>query len=226
MDRLLTIRTAAASFDLTTLDSVKVELGITDQNSDEMLSTRITRASAAAARYCKREFIAEAVTEQFRSYPFIDSASLVNIPEFIYLRRRPIISLDAVLQPDDQSLSLASVIEDAEPLIEGIDFEVDYAAAKLTRLHGDRPTCWRFRKLTIATTAGYTFPGTLPPDVEAAVSALVNYLWFTAARDPTIRAQNIPGVLETQWWVGPAGVTDFWPPQVVDYLAPYVETRF
>jgi len=88
MYRFLTVVTPAQSQDMTTRDRIKDEIGII--GNDTLIDGFIRDASRAAAKYCHREFIAQEVTETFRPYPYVDSASLTNLPEFIYLRRFPV----------------------------------------------------------------------------------------------------------------------------------------
>ncbi len=219
MDRLLTVTTPAPSKDLTTLAAVKLELGITNGASDAALKSLITAASRAAANKCNGELIYEAVSEQFRPYPFIDNASLTNAPEFIWLRRLPIVAV-------------AALVEDDVTLIEGTDFEIDHQAGRLIRLYNDMPTRWHFRKLVAQYGGGYIFPGTtvapatLEADLERAVIEIVKDMWFATGRDPLIKSENIPGVREVQYWVGSVGSDGGWPPRVTDLLGPFQRPLF
>jgi hypothetical protein len=217
MDRIVTVTVPATSRDLTTIARVKLNLGITDTNSDTLLSGLVTGASGAAAKFCKRALISETVSERYRAYPFVDSASLTNHPSYLYLTRRPV-------------TAIASIVEDDVALTAGTDFEYDGETGKLIRLHSDLPTRWRFRKLTVVYTGGYTYPALIQsqaPDIENAVVELVKDLWFSKGRDPLLKSiDQASGIGRQEWWVGSTGQVGDWPQKFVDFLAPYVDGGF
>lgn len=219
MDRLLTVVTPAASRDLTALATVKTQLGISGSASDGLLSSLITSASKAAANKCNGELIYEVVSEQFRPYPFLGAPSLSNLPTYIHLRRLPVAAVQLVT-------------EDDVALVEGTDYEIDAQRGKITRLYNDLAYGWRFRKLVIQYGGGYVFPDsggsprTLPEDLEQAVIEIVKDMWFAANRDPLVKAENIPGVREVQYWVGSIGSDGGWPPRVTDLLGAYQRPLF
>lgn len=211
MQTSIEITIPAGSYDLCTVDQLRELLSAPSSITDLFLGELVTRASKAAVKLCRRGFIAETITEQWRSFPHVDSASLANFPNNIWLHRPPIVSV-------------ISVVEDAVTLVPGTDYEIDTTRGRITRLCNDIPLRWRFRKLEIEYQGGYTFPdGTLPEDVQAGVLELAKDLYFSRGRDPMVRAENVPGVLEKQYWVG--GVGDdgsAWPQRAVDYLAGYI----
>lgn len=213
MDRILTVVTPAASKDLTTAVRFKLELGITGSAGDVLIGDYVATASRAAANYCNGELISEGVSEQFRAYSIIDSASLTNLPEYIWLRRLPI---EAV----------SSVNEDGDALVEGTDFELDYPRGRLVRLRNDIPVRWYFRKLIVAYTGGYTYPGTLEPDIEQAVLEIMKDIWFARQRDPLLRSDQVAGIGAQQYWEGGAAGTSSWPPKVVGLLGPFQRALF
>lgn len=219
MYRFLTVATPARSKDLTTRAQIKLELGSTVDGNDALIDSFITQASRAAAKYCHREFAFEEVVETFRPYPFVDSASLTNLPEYIYLRRFPVVSFSV----DQSNVPLFTV--DGDPVVEGTDFECDRENGRLVWLNNDMPLRWHFRKIVCRYSGGYTFPGTLEHDIERAVIEIVKDMWFARKRDPMLRQMNVPGAADLQYWIGAAG-GDSWPPKVVDLLAPYVAGMF
>ncbi len=115
-------------------------------------------------------------------------------------------------------------------LIEGTDFELDYPRGRLVRLHNDIPVRWYFRKLIVAYTGGYTFPGgssPLEPDIEQAVLEIMKDIWFARMRDPLLRSDQVAGIGSQQYWLGgsaPGGTS--WPPKVVDLLGPFQRPLF
>lgn len=226
MDRILTVVTPAATRDLTTLDAVKAELGITATDTDALFAKMVTRASAAAVTYCRRPLVSETVSEQirgqhFRHYPFaypnyVDGTRhQAHSQGALYLRRYPI-------------AAIASIVEDDDTLVAGTDYEFDPETGRLNRLINGGAAHWMFRKLTVQYTGGYVVPDTLPPEIEEAVIAYVRALWFARRRDPLVRTQTIPGVLETQWQYRTqppttGGKTTAWPDGFTDLLDPYVD---
>jgi len=77
----------------------------------------------------------------------------------------------------------------------------------------------------VAYTAGFILPGAsgrnLPYAIEGAVVALVSDYWASSGRDPTLRAESIPGVIERQFWVGAVGEAQLLPPRVLASIAPF-----
>jgi hypothetical protein len=214
VNRILTVTSPAASKLLTSLVTVRQELGITSSANDAQLTRYILAASRAAAHKCNGELVLEGVTEQFRPYPFIDSASLTNAPEFIHLRRTPV-------------AEIVSVTEDDRTLLQDTDFEIDSRLGRLTRLYSDLPMRWHFRKLVVVYTGGYAPPiGDSEPDLEQAAIEIVKDMWSAKARDPLIRSEEATGIFRTEYWVGSLGEDGGWPPKVTDLLAPYQRPKF
>lgn len=216
MDRDLTIITPATSKNLTTLARVKQELGQTTSKNDTLLTGYIATASRAAARYCRGEIVSEEVSDRFRAYPIIDSASLTNLPRKIYLSRTPV-------------TAIASVTEDGIALVQDTDYELHGVdqVAYLVRLCNDYPIPWAFRKTVVQYTAGYALGTTLEPDIEQAVVEMVKDMWSAQKRDPLIRSEEVQGVGRIDYWVGPtSGDSEDWPPKITALLAPYQRAAF
>jgi hypothetical protein len=74
----------------------------------------------------------------------------------------------------------------------------------------------------VAYTGGFILPGqtgrNLDYAIEGAVVALVSDYWASRGRDPTLRAETIPGVIERQWWIGAVGDPSLLPPRVLASL--------
>jgi hypothetical protein len=88
------------------------------------------------------------------------------------------------------------------------------------------PCAWSFCKsVVVAYTGDFILPGesgrNLPPAIEGAVVALVSDYWASRGRDPTLRAETIPGVIERQFWVGAVGDPAMLPPRVLASLDPF-----
>jgi len=92
-----------------------------------------------------------------------------------------------------------AVVENAVPLAEGVDFLVQYDVGQLVRLDSRLcPRRWPSFSVTASYQAGYA---TIPLDVVEAVVLLVKHRWFARKRDPYLRQENIPGVIEQSWWI-------------------------
>lgn len=212
MYRLLTVTTPAISKDLTTVAAVKADLGVSSTANDAVLATMVTQASKFVAKYCRREFVAETVTETFRPYPFVDSASLNNLPDYIWLRRTPVVAFS---QDGNGNLLFT---RDGEALTENVDFECDHSIGRIVWLWNDMPLRWHFRKLVIPYIGGFT-TGHVDDDVQRATIETVKQLWFFRSRDPYVKAHEIPNVASITYADVMRGG---WPtPQIAALLAPW-----
>src|SRR5262245_35289781 len=91
MGSIVTVLTPAVTQDLTTLETAKVELGVTDPAEDNKILTQIRQASDAIAYYCNRVFGLETVEETF-----ID----VTYRKALRLTRRPVVQILSLTQSE------------------------------------------------------------------------------------------------------------------------------
>lgn len=199
---------AASSYDLTTLATVKAELGITATDKDANLARYITEASAFAAKFCNRVFPVEAVSDQF----FLDrdpNRVLIGGAKPLQLSRYPILASPA-----------AVVTEDGTVLTLSTDYLVDADPGQLTRLDGNGwPKRWPALSLVVVYSSGFA---TIPADVAGAVIRLVKVRHFGATRDPMLRQESVDGVWSGAWWFGSGpGGTGNLPPDVQEMLEAY-----
>ena len=188
---ILTVTTAAAARNLTTVDAVRAALGLgaLDDADAALLARLVDSESRAIEGWCNRVFARDAVSEQFRPDHAGDS---------LLLARAPVVSV-------------ASVVEGATTLT-AADWEADADSGLLYRLHGaDSRMSWAAVKIAVAYTAGYLMPGgterpTLPADLESACVDLVKLRWFARGRDPLLRSQSIPGVADFGYALPGAGM--------------------
>lgn len=183
-----TVASAAASRDLTTLATVKQELGVTTSTSDEILGRFITEQSVFAATYCGRQFTQETLVDLFRLH-CADYNALI-------LSRAPIVSI-------------TSIVENSATLAVG-EYEFDADTGEVWRLNGsDQRMAWAAGKVTVTFVGGYQLLATLPYDVERGVIELVKELYYAKTRDPMVRAEAVEGIGRTEFWVGsvPGGGT-------------------
>ncbi len=203
MKSIVTVTSAASSYDLTTLGNVKSELSITDTSHDDDLRRYITASSASAANYCNRVFPVETVSERFlpgHCYQWIHKS------EILQLARYPLITV-------------TSVTEDDTALTVNTDYLINASNGQLTRLSSEHSIRWLALGITVVYSSGYA---TIPSDLEDAVIRLVAKRYFSKGRDSTLRQESIPGVREAAYWIAsgdkaPGNIT----PDIADILDNY-----
>jgi uncharacterized phiE125 gp8 family phage protein len=222
MRSVVQIVTPSKSELLTTLSRVKGELNITTGTNDEVLQAKIAEASSDVQAAIGYRLPSEDVVETFWRDDGQHWLRLgphgANPPETtLFLKRTPV-------------SAIASVTVDDLPL-DSSEWRLDPDAGLLDRLTPDgRPCAWCFCKsVIVAYTAGFILPGNpgrrppfgLPAGVEGAVVALVSDYWASRGRDPTLRAESIPGVIDRQFWVGAVGDPGLLPPRVWASIAQF-----
>lgn len=196
-----TVSTAAASFDLTVLATVKEELAITDTDADAKLTRLIAMSSAAVEKYCNRVFAQETLIDTFR----LNDDGAVPC---LLLSRMPV-------------SSISSVVEDGTTLT-AADYELVAAKGELWRVDSDdEQQNWENAKIVVTFVAGYELLDGLPQDVERAAIELVKQGWFALSRDPLVKSEDVPGVLSTAYWVGEMGDNGAVPPHAASLLDKY-----
>jgi uncharacterized phiE125 gp8 family phage protein len=211
MRSVVEIVTPAESELLTTLDRVKSELQIATDANDEMLKAKIAEASsdiqAAVGKRLPREDVKETFWHDHDVHP-LRAARFGNPAQTtLFLNRTPVSAIASVTV-DDIALDSSQV-------------RLDPDAGLIDRLSPDGfPCSWCFCKSVIVTyTGGYVLPGntgrSLPYGIEGAVVALVSDYWASRGRDPTLRSESIPGLIDRQFWVGAVGDPGLLPPRVL-----------
>lgn len=196
---MLTVLTEAQATDLTTLAAVKSELGVEGGQDNSWLSLQIKVASQVVTNYLN---IVEAddgtvtlgqetLAETFRVHHsrYLSRRLDSERTQYLILSRRPV-------------SGIASVIQDGVTL-DPSEYEVD-GAGVLKHLASDRPKDWNGNKIVVTYTAGWLLPGqsgsNLPADIESAAISLVKMNWFARKRDPNVKSENIPGVLQVDYF--------------------------
>lgn len=204
MTLISTVTDNANSYDLTSLANVKAELGISDTNSDTLLARYITSASLAAEQYCNRAFVVESIQDQF----FSDERSSLfrNGLEKLQLSRWPI-------------NDLTSVVENSVTLVANTDFITDVASGQLVRIDSNgNLRRWSVLPIVVVYDSGYD---TIPGDIEDAVIRMVTRRFASKGRDPNLKQQNIPGVIEQSWWIATGTDSGNMSPDISDILDNY-----
>jgi uncharacterized phiE125 gp8 family phage protein len=220
MRSVVQIVAPAASEALTTLARVKSELKIKTGEHDEILNAKIAEASsdvqAAIGKRLPREDVVETYWHDDAVLPFtVSRSSRFGVPAetTLFLTRTPVSEIDSVMVDDIQ--------------LEPSEYRLDPDAGLLDRLSTDGyPCAWCFCKsVIVAYTAGYVLPGNpgrnLANGIEGAVVALVSDYWASRGRDPTLRSETIPGVIQREFWVGAVGDPELLPPRVLASIAQF-----
>lgn len=198
---------ALSNYDLTTIDVVKDELNILDNAKDATLKRYITSASAAAAQYCNRTFQAEELQDEFwpDREPF--QPQLPGHADVLQMSRYPVQS------------PVISVVENSIPLTDKVDFRVDYKIGKLIRLDRNLyPRRWCAWPIVVQFVGGFA---PIPDDVEDAIVRMVTRRYSAKGRDPNLKQQNTPGVLEQSWWIATGAESGNMSPDITDVLDNY-----
>jgi hypothetical protein len=199
---------ALSNYDLTSLDEVKDELSIPDNSRDTTLKRYISSASAAASQYCNRRFQAEQLQDEFWPEREAFQYMLPGGIEELQLSRWPVIP------------PVISVIENGTALIENTDFRVNYDSGALIRLDSLNfyPRKWAAWPIVVQYVGGFAI---IPEDVEDAVIRMVSRRYSARGRDPNLKQQNIPGVLEQSWWIASGADSGNMAPDIADVLDNY-----
>jgi hypothetical protein len=174
-----TVSVEAQSKNMTSIERVKRELGVTVDTHNTFIYEAITQASAEIVSYCRREFAKETVVESFR----------VGEPVgILQLSRRPIVSV-------------SSIVESGVTLTTD-DYEIDALTGWIYRLDGnDERRGWECGKIVVTAVVGWEMLTDLPSDLERICIDLVKSKWFARKRDPLVKREEVPGVLLTEYWV-------------------------
>lgn len=165
--------------DLTTLASVKLELGITDNSQDAWISEQIHQVSQQFATMCNRNFSQETLIDYF-DVPCRDSSPLV-------LSRIPVTGILEINEGD------------AVVSLDGVEFDEEsgtvYRRVPGTRLLNSNWFGGFFGTVSIKFIGGYQLLATLPYDIEHACNLMMKTRIYSKGRDPTVRSESIPGVM-------------------------------
>lgn len=229
---ILTVVTPAVTHDLTTLETVKDELNVTDTASDARYTRWIAEASGFVRSYCNRTFASETVSELWRpgtpawspdrnwSGLYADYNRSWNHADdrshgALKLRRWPVTAIVSISEDDAAALTTD-------------DYEIDAEMGWVWRLSGQSAgvggvrSGWYASKIVVTYTAGYALLDGLPYGIESACIEVVKHRQFARERDPMLRQQSIPGELEQQWWVPGANESGV-PPTIRAMLDPWRE---
>jgi hypothetical protein len=180
---MLTIISPAAHQRLTTVEALRVELGLTGGADDAYLEALIEQASAAMASWCGRSFALESVRETLHR----DGRAGT-----LMLSRWPVVSIEAV--------TIGGTVLDpalAEAEDGGFLYQLDGNGCRIG---------WPSGRAVVDYRAGYVLPdkpaSTLPKDIERAAIIQVKAWFLGRDRDPLTRSENVEGVGSTDYFSG------------------------
>jgi hypothetical protein len=209
MRSIVTVTAASDDSNLTTLERVKAELDISenDSSSDMVLNAKIAEASDDIEASLGFRLARETVVETFWHEQY-DST-----PEKFVLDRTPV-------------STIASVVVDGVT-IDPSNYRFDQNTGELFALRNGCPSVWIFWQSVVVTyDGGYMLPSagkdcTLPAGIQGACVGLVSSFWAAKGRDPTVKVIDVPGLMRTEFWVGSVGEAGELPPDIVTKLAPF-----
>jgi len=190
----ITVNTSAPHRELTLIEVVKSELGITGSSHDGLLANYIKRASDFIVSHTGREFVRETVTELLPA----------KGSRFMTLSRRPIVSITQVKLDGSTISSTTYSIDDANA---GIVFREDRwtntgitTSFITTRPSGDGRRDWSIKYV-----AGYITPGStegesnLPSDIEFACAEIVKAWYLSRTENANIKRQRVGDASEEKF---------------------------
>ena len=177
---------------LTTLDTVKGELGITDASQDDTLTRYINMASDFAEQYCATEFFYEEdIEEKVAGYGSM----------FLQVSRVPLLSIDSIsLGGDDLDSDNYEIHPDgAEGRIYFLS-GTTWTAASLDVIDTTTLPGSERREYIVTYTGGYITPKqedeavgtrTLPWDLEDACISMVNNRYAMKGKDSGVKSEKL-----------------------------------
>jgi hypothetical protein len=162
----------ADSYDLATLDEIKLMLGIAPSNTaeDELLAMWITQYSDVIATRCHRVFAKEKVIETWRG----DTKPFDTDNGRVFLTHYPVADADieSITAPDGTTIDAG--------------YELDNACGKLQFFDAT----WS-EPIRVTYTGGYDLPDDAPPALKQALALIVNSARIWQSRSLTSGVRSI-----------------------------------
>jgi hypothetical protein len=153
-DRVCKVLTPAPTYDLLTLDELKVSMAIppTDTTQDAQLSQLITRFSDVIATTCNRVFAYEEVKETWRCTMQDSAAGMLRLFPSHY----------PILEADLESITLSD-----GTVVDPSTYVVEEKSGKIELLQSAT------QPLTVTYKGGYVVPGACPPALKEACELMI-----------------------------------------------------
>ena len=212
---VISVTTQASDLTLLTIEELRSATGQTNNSKDVVLKRLGCRIADALTEACKvatdgakpPTLRQETLTETFRLNRWWNRRNHQSERTTLILARRPIVSV-------------ASVVE-AGAILDPCSYEIHAGEGTLVRLFNDAPSHWCLDKIVVTYTAGWA---TVPEGLKRAAEKLVAFYWSELSKDPLLRIENIPGVLERTYWIGSPSDPSI-PQDVMDDLGPYINLQ-
>lgn len=221
--RNVTVTVPATRLDLVTLQQVKRELGIdtaeSESSDDTILQDMITGYSARIAKYCRRVFVKETVSEdqwpdsyRHRDHHYSHNLSgrspggLGETDQVIIVSRKPIISITSI-NIDDNSVDVNSGIRKSDN------------NGMIWKLNSGYTCGWNIYKLAnIVYEAGYAI-NDVPSDIQRALIITVKENFQNSEQNQRLKLERVDGVGSWSYY----DREDAFPPQAMDILEDWRE---
>lgn len=208
MRSIFSVVTPAADASLLSIEELRAAVGVTGGAQDVELTAMGAQLSEAIARECgvasdgvnSPTLMRETCRETFNSMAAI---GLMQAPA-LRLARRPINEVDAI-SIDGSAFDLSLVL-------------VDRPGGVLRRRAAD----WCGEEIVVEYSAGF---GAVPAGLKLAATKLMTALWSERGRDPSLKREDIPDVMEREYWVAPSA-DPLLSQEINDLLSPYRERWF
>lgn len=212
---VINVTTQATDLALLTLPELRSAVGATNNSTDATLTRLGCRISDAITQACKvatdgakpPTLLQESLIETFRLNRWWNRRDHSEPRSTLILARRPIVSVTSVAE--------------AGVTLDPCSYEIHASEGTLVRLFNDAPSHWCRDKIVITYTAGWA---TVPQGLKRAAEKLVAFYWSELSKDPLLRIENIPGVLERTYWIGSPSDPSI-PQDVMDDLGPYINLQ-
>lgn len=192
---MLTVIEPAATTALTTLDRVKMGLGIVDDANDDLLEELILDQSEYV---CALLNVAVA-GDGTRTLGLETVEEILEVP---MLSRVPIVEILSIMDGS------GNVFDPADYLVDPMTgrFIGPPSAAWMNLVYNFTPPPI---PIIVRYQAGWLLPNdtgcNLPRVIQSATISRVSTVQAGRGRDPNVKAEDIPGVIRTEYWVGSVG---------------------
>jgi len=217
LSSVISVTAPASDLTLLSIAELRTAVGLSDNSRDADLTRIGGYIADAIAQACKvatdgatpPTLRQESLTETFRLNRWWNRTSHYTPKEMLILARRPIVSVASVVEA-------GNTLDPTAP-----DYEIRSGTGMLLRLFNNAPSHWAHDLIVVTYTAGWA---TVPQGLKRAAEKMMRLYWAQSTRDPLLRQENIPGVLEQTYWIGSPSDPSI-PQDVMDDLGPYINPQ-
>ncbi|HEY4722230.1 MAG TPA: phage head-tail connector protein [Anaerolineae bacterium] len=211
---MLTVTTVATTTALTTLETVKSDLGITATDEDTYIERAILRVTELVCNHL-RVSEADNGTVTIGRETLSKRFDLVNATNNLFMPR---------WLPRNWVMTIGSVTEN-DVLLAATDYRL-ISGGMLQRMSDDVQTEWPTGQIMVVHTAGWLLPNDsgrdMPHVIEDAAIGLIKLARLDKTRDPTLRSEDILSGLYSYQRFAPSDIPGGMPIDIAAMLEPYV----